>query len=467
MELEFANSFRAELRPMLRLAVPLIVAEIGWMSMGIVDTMMVGRLPNSAEAIGAASIGNALFYTVGVFGSGMLLGLDTVVSRAFGAREIEECHQSLFSGVYLSLLLAPLLMGFIWINVPFLSSWGLTPVVLRDAVPYLRAVTWGTLPLLLFFAQRRYLQGMSVVKPVTFALISANLVNLAGNWILVFGHWGAPRMGVPGSGWATCFSRSYMALFLFGYIIWHDRRHCWGLWQTRLAPHFASMLRLLRLGLPAATQLTLEMAVFAVATAMIARIGAVPLAAHQIAMNMAALAYMVPLGIGSAAAVRVGQALGRRDPRGASRAGWSAVMLGAGFMSCTAVAFCSIPGPIIRVFSSDVAVVATGTTLLLIAGVFQLFDGIQTVTTGALRGAGDTRTPMLSFLLGYWLIGLPLGYFLCFSRGWGAPGLWTGLCVALILIGIFLLRVWQSKVRSLAAAGQQTRAAAVLEGATE
>jgi MATE family multidrug resistance protein len=467
MEPESTNSFKSELRPMLQLALPLIVAEVGWMSMGIVDTMMVGKLPNSAEAIGAASIGNALFLTVGLFGSGMLLGLDTVVSQSFGAREIDDCHQSLFSGVYLCLLLSPLLMGFIWINLPFLSSWGITPNVLRDAVPYLRALTWGTLPLLLFFAQRRYLQGMGVVRPVTFALISANLINLAGNWMLIFGHLGAPRMGVAGSGWATCFSRTYLAVFLFGYIVWHDRRHRWGLWQTQLAPHFANLFRLARLGLPAATQLSLELGVFATATALIGRLGAVPLASHQIALNLAALTYMVPLGIGSAAAVRVGQALGRRDPRGASHAGWTALLLGAGFMSCTAVAFCTIPGPLVRIFTADAAVAAMGGTLLMIAGFFQLFDGIQAVITGALRGAGDTRTPMLSFLLGYWLIGLPVGYYLCFSKRWGAAGLWTGLCLALILIGIFLLFVWRRKVRSLAAAGAETCADIAFEGAVE
>jgi multidrug resistance protein, MATE family len=201
--------------------------------------------------------------------------------------------------------------------------------------------------------------------------------------------------------------------------------------------------------LPAALQFTLESGVFALATALIARLGAVPLASHQIALNTVAFTYMVPLGIASAAAVRVGQAIGRQDPQGAGDAGGTAIFLGAAFMICASVALLLFPRWIARMYTPN-EVIIHSTILLLAAGAaFQLFDGIQTVATGALRGAGDTRTPMLCHFTAYWVIGLPLGAWLCFRRGWGAFGLWAGLSLALILIGIVLLFVWRKKVQSM------------------
>ena len=437
--------FRREFRPLWQLAGPLILAEVGWVSMGIVDTVMVGRLPASAEAIGAVSLGSVLFHVVAIFGGGLLLGLDTLVSQAFGARQVEDCHRSLLSGVYLSLFLGPVLMGFIWACLPLLNSFGIDPGVLSQSIPYLKAITWSTVPLLLYFAFRRYLQGMSLVKPVMFSLVTANLVNVGANWVLIFGHLGAPALGVEGAGWATCFSRVYMALVLLGYSLYHDRRHRTGLRRVPLRPQLDRVRRLVSLGWPAALQFGLEVAVFAIVTALIGRLDPVWLAGHQIALTAASFTYMVPLGVSSAAAVRVGQALGRGDAQGAGRSGWAALVLGAGFMSGAALAFLLVPHAIARIFTPDAAVIRAGAALLAVAAFFQLFDGLQAVATGALRGAGDTRTPMASHLVSYWLLGLPLGYFLCFGRGWGAVGLWVGLCVALILIGSVLLLAWYRK----------------------
>ena len=215
-------------------------------------------------------------------------------------------------------------------------------------------------------------------------------------------------------------------------------------------PNSVRFRKLVSLGLPAATQFGLEVGVFAVATALIARLGAVPLASHQVALNTVSFTYMVPLGISAAAAVRVGQGLGRRDAAAASRAGWTAMLLGTGFMGCMALLLFLIPGPIVRIYTSDRTLIPPTVTLLFVAAFFQLFDGMQTVATGALRGAGDTRTPMFCHLFFYWLVGLPLGSYLCFRLGWGAPGLWTGLSVALILIGSALLYFWRRKEKSFA-----------------
>ena len=444
----FSRYIAAEVRPMMRLALPLVMAELGWMSMSIVDTMMVGRQAASAVAIGAVSLGSVLYYAVGIFGTGLMLGLDTLVSHSYGAGDVEDCHRSLVNGVYLSLGTAPVLMGIVWLWEPILHRVKIDPAILSQAIPYLRALNWSTLPLLLYFVFRRYLQGINLVKPVMFSLVSANLVNLAGNWAFIYGHAGVREMGTVGSGWSTCVARIYMAGVLMAYCIYYDRRHKTGLREASRLPHFPRVWRLISLGFPAAAQYGLEVGVFAVATTMIGRLGAVPLASHQIALNTASFTYMVPLGISSAAAVRVGQALGRRDAHGASRAGWTALALGAGFMALMAIAFWAVPHWIVRVYTPAPQVIRAASVLLFVAAFFQLFDGIQTVATGALRGAGDTRTPMACHLVFYWLVGLPLGYYFCFRMGWGAPGMWTGLCVALICIGSALLYLWRRKERA-------------------
>ena len=450
------QTLRTELGPTLRLAIPLVLAELGWMTMAIVDTIMVGHLPNSATAMGAVSLGSNIFIVLALFGGGLLLGLDTLVSQAFGAGQREDCHRSLLNSIYLSFALTPILAAPVWLLPSLLSSMRVDPGVLALAIPYTKALAAGLLPLLLYFAVRRCLQAMNMVKPVAFALVSANIVNALGNFALVYGKWGFPAMGAVGSGWSTAFARLYMATVLVSYLLWYDRKHRTDLLKTPVEPDLPRIRRLIMLGLPAALQFTLESGVFALVTALIARLGAVPLASHQIALNTVALTYMVPLGIASAAAVRVGRAIGRKDPRGAGDAGGTAIFLGAGFMTCAGVALLVFPRWIARIYTPDETVIRSTTLLLAAGAAFQLFDGIQTVATGALRGAGDTRTPMFCHFTAYWIIGLPLGYWLCFGRGWGAFGLWAGLSLALILIGIVLLLAWRRMVRRLLQVGIET-----------
>jgi multidrug resistance protein, MATE family len=441
--------FRIELRPTLRLALPLVLAELGWMSMVMVDTMMVGRLPDSAASIGAVSISSSLFIVFAFFGEGLLIGLDTVVSQAFGAGRREDCHRSLINGIYLSFAVVPFLAAPVWFLSAQFVRMGVDHKVAALALPYMRTLAVGLLPLLLYFAVRRTLQGMNMVAPIAFALVTANLVNLAGNYILIFGKFGFPALGVTGSGWATAFSRTYLALVLVGYLLWYDHRHRTDLLKTPVEIDLQRIRRLVALGLPAALQLTAEVSVFALVASLIARLGAVPLAGHQIALNTVAFTYMVPLGISSAAAVRVGQAIGRRDPAGARNAGNTAILLGAGFMSCMSIALLIFPRLIARIYTSDEIVIHNAVRLLAAGAAFQLFDGIQTVATGSLRGSGDTRTPMLCHFSAYWLMGLPLGAWLCFRRNWGALGLWIGLSLSLILIGILLLFFWRRRIRQL------------------
>jgi MATE family multidrug resistance protein len=440
---------RQEFRPMLGLAFPLVLAELGWLLMAMVDTVMVGRLPYSAVAIGAVSLGGTLFYAIGFFGSTIMLGLDTMVSQAYGAGRLEECHRAFFNALYFATVLAPSLMILIFAGIPLLNYFGVDSQVLAQTIPFLKALNWSLFPLVLYFTFRRYLQAMGIVKPVVFALISANLVNLMGNWVLVYGHLGFPAMGVPGSGWSTCISRIYLVAVLVLAVIYYDRKRSSGLWRASRCVEIRYLRELLRLGLPAGSQTVLEISAFSATTVLIARLGAVPLAGHQIAMIIASLTYMVPLGISSAAAVRVGHGIGAGDFPAAARAGWMAILFGAIFMSCSALVLFFFPRAIARIYSPQPQVISMGATLLMIAAVFQLFDALQTVATGALRGAGNTRTPMLAHLLGYWIIGMPLGALLCFKFGFGAAGFWMGLCLALILIGIALLLVWHRTVNGL------------------
>jgi MATE family multidrug resistance protein len=440
---------RSELAQTLSLAWPVVIAELGWMFMGVVDTLMVGRL--SPEAIGAVGLGSSLIVALAIFGMGLLLGLDTLVAQAFGAGRLRDCHQWLLQGVYLGAIVTPPLMLAAFALAATMPSWGLHPAVLALTRPYLEAVAWSTPALMLYAAFRRYLQAIHLVRPVMIVLVTANLVNVAMNWVLIFGHLGFPALGAVGSAWATVLARAYMATALGLVIVLHERRARIGLFDMPLGFDGRRVRVLLRLGLPAATHMTAEVGAFAGAAVLAGRLDPIALAAHQIALNVASVTYMVPLGVAAAGAVRVGHAVGRRDSAGAGRAGWTALAVGAGFMSVAALAMLIVPAPIIRLFTADPAVVTTGVSLLLIGAAFQLFDGLQSVATGVLRGLGDTRTAMLSNIAAHWAIGLPAGALLCFRAGLGVRGLWVGLSIGLILVAVALVTVWHARARGLRA----------------
>jgi MATE family multidrug resistance protein len=444
--LTFLKTLRPEFRPTIRLALPLVIAEVGWMTMGIVDTIMVGRLPNSAVAIGATGLGQSLYNSVVIFGGGLLLGMDTLVSHAYGREDHRDARQWLVNGLFIAFLLTPILMFGVSLWPTLMQLFGISPELVDPMRPFLRALNWGTLPLLIYFALRRYLQAINVVYPIMFALISANVANAVGDWVLIYGHLGFKAMGITGSGWSTCLSRIYMAMVLVITLVYVESKRRMPMWAGAIRVEFQSVLALLRLGTPAATQILFEIGAFSAATALCAKLGPVPLSGHEIALNCASCTFMVPLGISSAAAVRVGQQLGRGDRTGAMRAGWSAIALGLAFMASSGLVFISIPRVIARLFSPDPNVIRVGASLLVVAAAFQLFDGVQTVATGALRGTGDTQTPMLANLVAYWFIGLPLGCVLCFSLGWGALGIWIGLCIGLMIIGTALLIAWNRRL---------------------
>jgi MATE family, multidrug efflux pump len=420
---------------MLRLAGPVILAELGWMGMGVVDTIMVG--PLGPAAIGAVGVGNALHFALAVFGMGLFLGLDMLVSRALGAGQLEDCRAWLTTGMVLAAALSPLFILAGYVVRAGIPAFGFHPDVTPLVTPYFSVTLWST-PFLLFYAAfRRYLQGMHRVTPVMFALVSANLVNAGANWVLIYGHFGFPPLGVTGSACATLVARAYMVAVLLVAV------------RGPMSPlRRGSIRELITLGFPAASQIALEVGVFAASSALAGKLTPIAVASHQITMNIIAVSFMIPLGLSSAGAVRVGHAMGAGDRPRAAAAGWTAILLGVAFMTVAATSFIVMPRALLGLFTQDEHVLALGSSLLLVAAVFQLFDGIQGVVTGALRGIGDTRTPMITNLAGHWLLGLPVGYSLCFIFGYGVIGLWIGLSVGLTTVGIILLAIWTRKIRS-------------------
>jgi MATE family multidrug resistance protein len=437
-----------ELAPLLRLAGPVILAEVGWMVMGIVDTIMVGSL--GPAAISATGMGSSLFTAIAIFGMGLMLGLDAFVSHAHGAGDQAECRRLLHAGVWLAITVAPLVMALAWLLFVSIDRWGLHPEIRVLLGPYLRVISLGAAPLLLYAAFRRYLQGLHVVRPIMAALITANLVNAGANWVLIYGHLGMPALGVEGSAWATTAARVWMAGFLY-VAIRREHRRRGELIALAGHPAFSWSLdidrirRLIALGFPAASQVTLEVGVFAAATALAGRLDPVSSGSHQIALNIASLAFMVPLGLSSAGAVRVGHAMGGRDPQRAVRAGWTALTTGCVIMSAIGLVLFLWPVRLLTVFSTEPTVIEIGVRLLAIAAAFQLFDGTQAVVTGILRGIGETRMPMIINVIGHWLFGLPVGYALCFPYAWGVEGLWIGLSIGLVFTAVLLTGVWWKK----------------------
>ncbi len=436
---------RGELRPMLRLAAPLVMAELAWMSMGIVDSIMAGRL--GAAALGAGSLGTMIFYPIVIAGTGMLLGMDTLVAQAQGARDPQESRRSLIAGLWLAAAMIPLTVVCILALLPLLRAAGVNARVMLLLIPYSQALLWGVAFLMFYAALRRYLQALDLAGPIMFSVVTANLINVFGNWLLMYGHWGFPAMGLTGSGWSTSFARLYMLLVLVAVLLREEAAAGNPLFALSWRPDWGRIVRLAGLGLPAALQILFEGAVFGLVTVVAATLDEVSLAAHSIAIQVVSTTFMVPLGISSAAAVRVGQAAGRKDPAGIAAAGWTALLLSAVFMGSAGIALAAAPRFIVRLFIGDAAVIALGGVLVRIAALFELFDGFQIVATGALRGVGDTRSPMLAHLAGYWLIGLPVAYLLCYPAHWGVSGIWVGLTVALVVIGCALLFSWHRRAR--------------------
>ena len=428
------------MRALLGLAWPVVAAEIGWMAMWTVDTLVVGRV--DAVTVAAVSVGGHYFFTVAVFGMGMLFGLDFLVAHAWGGGRTRDAQHVLAHGLVLALAVSAVLTVGLLAAVPLLDRFGLNPAILPGTRDYFVATSLGLTPLLLFTALRRYLQSVGAVRSIFVVLTLANGVNLLADGILVLGWFGGPRLGAAGAGWATWASRCFLALALGG-VVTHHLRASGSSWAAlRVRPERRTLGELVRLGLPAAAHTSLEVGVFAVATSLAGRLSTEATAAHQIALNVAALIFMVPLGLGSAGAVRVGQALGRGDADAARRAGWQAFAVAIAIAFAASLAIAVLRRPIIGLYGVGGEVTTVATALLLIAALFHVPDAVQAVATGILRGTGDTRSAALANGIGHWLIGLPVGAYLCFGRGWGVRGIWWGFVAGLTAVGVALTVAW-------------------------
>ncbi len=428
-----------ELRRLASLALPVAVVQMGLVSQGLVDTAMVGRVTEAQLA--AVTLGNLYFFGVAVFGMGLLLALDPLVSQAYGAGDHTEIRVALQRGLVLSVVLTLLTALLLALAEPVLSLLGQPDAVVPVAAGYARALIAGMWPFYGFVVFRQVLQALGKVAPIVWTIVLANVLNAFANWVLVFGKLGAPAMGAVGSGWATSISRWFMcvvALILGMRLLAPYLR-----WAGREVLRIAGLWRVVRLGLPIGLQLFLEFGAFGATGIAMGWLGTAALAGHQVALNLAAFAFMIPLGISQAAAVLVGRAVGQGRPGSARRYAGGAILICCGVMSVTAAIFLTLPGPLAAQFTTQGEVVRVAMVLIPVAGMFQLVDGLQVVCTGALRGVADTLRPMIYNVLGFWAFGLPISLVLGFRMGAGPVGLWWGLAAGLGAVAVMLLwRMW-------------------------
>lgn len=429
-----ASVGRDELRATVTLAVPVVLVQLGFMSMGVVDTLMVGRV--SARVLAAVALGNLYFFNVTILATGSLMALDPIVAQAVGAGEHEAVARALQRGVVLALGFSVFCALLIAPATGVLTTLHQPSEIVGDAAAYLRISLAGLVPYLVFVVLRQTLQATHRVAPIVWTMIVANLSNAGFNWVFVYGHLGSPVLGVAGSAIATAISRWLMLLLLLAGA-WPELRPL-VLPVRGDARAWAPLRQMLRIGLPIGGQQALEAGAFGAIGLLMGVLGTTEMAAHQVAITLAAFTFMVPLGVGSATAVRVGRAIGAGDQiraRAAIRAGYAC---GVGFMALTAIGFLLFPRVLAAAFTGDAGVIAVAATLIPIAGVFQVFDGGQAVGAGVLRGAGDTTAPLVAMLGSYWLVGVPVSAYLGFHTSLRAAGLWWGFVVSLAGVAIFL-----------------------------
>ena len=441
-----ARSLAGDLRGLASIAGPIVLVQVGMMTMGVVDIIMVGRV--SAAAIAGVALGNVLFMAVAIFGMGVVMSLDAVVAQAVGAGDRPAICRAFQRAVVLAVAVALPTTLLLWFGAgPVLRASGQPPDVVPLAVRYILMCLPGLLLFYWFVVLRQTLQALHRLSPIVWTIVLGNLLNLFLNWVFVYGNLGAPKLGVAGSALATTIGRWTMTAALLAI--------AWSTFGPMLRPFsrdaFAlrPLLRFAALGLPIGSQFVLEVGVFSIIGLMMGRLGTIPLAGHQIALTMVSLTFMVPLGISMAAAVMVGRAVGAHDPSAMRRAAGLTLGCAVAFMMLSATCMLVFAVPIARLYTPDEDVRAIAATLLRLAGIFQVFDGIQVTGIGILRGIGDTRAPVMANVVGYWVLGLPLSLWLAFGLGLGPVGLWWGFVLGLGVVAVWmLLRVRMQMART-------------------
>ena len=422
-----------EVRATLGLAVPLVLVQLSQMSMSFVDVVMVGRL--GTEALAAVALGSTVYFTLALVCVGVVVAVQPTVAQAVGAGDVVRAGRGARQGLWLATALGVPFTLALGHAGPVLVWMGQDPETSALAAGYLDAIRWGFVPNLWFTALRGLAEGDGRPRPVLAVTLLGVAANAGLNYALMFGAWGLPALGLVGTGWSSALTVTVM----FGALALYVRRGPlarFAVFADFRRPDPGALRELFALGWPIGVGFGLEAGLFTAATLLVGRLPdhETALAAHQVALNAASVAFMVPLGVGMAGGIRVGQAAGAGDLAGAARAGWTATGLGTAFMVCSALLFWLRPDLVVRVYagaSPDPAVAALAATLLGVAAVFQLFDGVQAAVAGALRGLKDTRVPMLIAAATYWGLGLSTAVALGVGAGWGAPGLWWGLTLGL------------------------------------
>ncbi len=435
------HTLSLEIRELILLSGPIVFTQLGQISNGFVDVIMVGRL-GPADLAGVA-LGNATYFLFALIGIGVLMAVGPMVSQAYGAEEPEPIERTVRQALWLGVGLALPAFCIMWNAAPFWTIIRQDPATIELAQDYLRAAVWGFLPFMWFNGFRNFVEAISKPLPVTLIIVCGIGLNIVANYGLMFGNFGLPRLGLVGTGWATTMVNCFMLMAIMIYIkirpYFRPYRVFSRLWQR----DFQYLKELLRIGLPVGASYGLEVTLFTTTAFLVGTLGPTPLAAHQIAIQCAAVAFMVPLGIGIATSVRVGQNIGRRSIFAAASAGYMGMGLALLFMTGTALLFLLAPHQVVGIYMATETAANSETAhlairLLGVAAFFQLFDGLQVAAQGALRGLKDTRIPMLLCFVAYWLIGLPSGVLLGFGLDWGAPGLWWGLVAGLLAASLML-----------------------------
>jgi MATE family, multidrug efflux pump len=446
-----------EIRELLRLAGPIIVGQLGGVAMTTTDTIMVA--PLGPASLAAAGLASGLHFASLVTFSGMLMGMSPLVSQSWGAGDRAEVRRVTVQGMWLAILLSIPVTVLSLCGRPLLRLLGQDPQVADLAGRFMVALAPGVLPLMLFMALRQYLDGMGRTRVAMSIIFIGVALNAIGNRILIFGVPGVVRpLGVVGSGASTTLVRWGMLATLLAYVGWH--RELSPFRGVRLRPVARRMRRIVAIGAPIGAQLGAEVGTFAFAAVMMGWLGAAQLAAHQVTINIASATFMVAVGASAAGSIRVGHHLGAGSRRGVHRAALGTYAVALGFMSLCALTFLLFPRRLIGLYTSDPRIVAYGTGLLFMAAMFQVFDGAQVTGLSLLRGAADTRVPMVITLLGYWGVGIPVAYALGFHTPLRHVGVWAGLTLSLAVVGVTLLwrvrRVlWSRSLAAVVPSGRQ------------
>jgi len=434
---------RQEIRDTVVLALPIVITQLAHISLSFVDTVMVGRL--GPESLAGVALGNTVFFNVLIFCMGILMAVGPMVSHAFGANDEDAIGRSVRQGLWMAASLSILAFTFIYNGNHVLRWLGQTPENVAMAGAYLKAIGWGIFPFLGLIALRSFMEAVSRPKVVTAIALFGVGLNIGLNYVLMYGKLGFPAMGLVGTGWASTgvFSFNFLMLFIY---VFRQKAFCeYHIFSKLGRPDKTYFKELFRIGWPIGSSMGIETSLFMLTVIMMGWLGTTELAAHQVAMQCAAFTFMVPLGIGMATSVRVGQAIGKRDPAAATRAGFTGIGLSVSFMSLTAVLFLLAPRTIVSLYldmsdPANSAVISVAIKLLFLAAIFQIVDGIQVTAMGALRGMKDTYVPMILSVLSYWGVGLVSGYILAFPLGYRESGLWWGLVLGLATAAVFLTR---------------------------